>query len=309
MSNKCCTEATPGARLLRHPASYLRRAGPSGAMPETGVTAEAAARRAPRTDGSALGPAAVALPLALALFVLAPPAWAFRPVVSGDAAVADPKTLEIELGYFNLDRTNSENTFGVPGLVLTMGLVKRLEAGGEFRLEEGPTGGVEVVDPGISLKGVLREGVLQDREGPSIAVEAGLLLPSTVPGERGVGFQGVGIVSGRLGPVTLHLNAGGGVTRSETKPFATWGVVGELPAAQAVRVVGEVAGESVEGRRPVNSALLGVVWRPTATDLFLDAGVRRGISREAPDWEFTVGLTYAFSLSSVGVKSLLRKEP
>jgi hypothetical protein len=29
-------------------------------------------------------------------------AWAYRPFVSTDAAVADPKEFEIELGYFNL---------------------------------------------------------------------------------------------------------------------------------------------------------------------------------------------------------------
>ena len=30
--------------------------------------------------------------------------------------------------------------------------------------------------------------------------------------------------------------------------------------------------------------------------LTIDAGVRRGISRAAPDWQFTIGLTFGFSL-------------
>jgi hypothetical protein len=38
------------------------------------------------------------------------------------------------------------------------------------------------------------------------------------------------------------------------------------------------------------------------SNLFFDAGVRRGISRGAPDWQFTAGLTVGFSLpSSLGV--------
>jgi hypothetical protein len=42
--------------------------------------------------------------------------------------------------------------------------------------------GTEITDSGVSVKGVLKEGVLQDKEGVSIAVEAGLLLPSTMKG-------------------------------------------------------------------------------------------------------------------------------
>jgi hypothetical protein len=54
-------------------------------------------------------------------------------------------------------------------------------------------------------------------------------------------------------------------------------------------------GESTQGRRPYNSALLGVLWRPTSKDVFLDAEVRRGITSAAPDWQITVGLTVGFS--------------
>jgi hypothetical protein len=45
-------------------------------------------------------------------------AWAYRPFVSTDAAVADPKEVEIEIGYFNLDRTHRENTTSTPHTVL-----------------------------------------------------------------------------------------------------------------------------------------------------------------------------------------------
>ncbi len=48
-----------------------------------------------------------------ALFLSPSAAWAYRPFVSTDA-VADPHEVEIELGYFNLERTKDENTFRNP---------------------------------------------------------------------------------------------------------------------------------------------------------------------------------------------------
>ena len=220
-------------------------------------------------------------------------AWAYRPFVSTDAAVADPKEVEIELGYFNLERTRHENTIAAPSVVLNYGVAKNLEIVGEFRLEMSPD--VEITDPALSLKGVVREGVLQDKPGLSVAVEAGLLLPSSLPGEPSVGFQAVGIVSGKLAPVTLHVNGGGGLDRAG-RVFGIWGVIGELPLHSRLRLVAEVNGETTQGERPNNSALLGLIWQPTSKNVFLDAGVRRGISHAAPDWQFTLGLTFGFSL-------------
>jgi hypothetical protein len=220
-------------------------------------------------------------------------AWAYRPFVSTDAAVADPGEVEIELGYFNLERSHGENTIATPSMVLNYGVARRLELVGEFRLEVSPE--VEVTDPGVSLKAVLREGVLQDKAGPSIAVEAGLLLPSTPPRERDLGFEVVGIVSGTLAPVTVHVNGGGGLDR-DGRGLAIWGVIGELPLHPKLRLVGEVNGEATRGEPPNNSALLGIIWQPTSRNVFLDAGVRRGISRAAPDWQLTIGLTFGLSL-------------
>ena len=223
-------------------------------------------------------------------------AWAYRPFVSTDAAVADPKEVEIELGYFNLERTHRANTISTPHVVLNYGVAKNLELVAEFNLVVSPD--VEVTDPSVSLKGVLKEGVLQDKPGVSVAVEAGPLLPTTLPREHGVGFEAVGIVSGKLAPVTLHVNGGGGLDRGG-QLFGIWGVIGELPLHSKVRLVGEVNGETTQGERPNNSALLGVIWQPTSKNLFLDAGVRRGVSDAAPDWQFTIGLTFGFSLPAL----------
>jgi len=93
--------------------------------------------------------------------------WAYRPFISTDAAVADPKEVEIELGYFTLERRNDENTFIIPRVVLNYGLFKNWEAVAEFAIQRAPDAEVNVIDPAISLKGVLKEGVHQDKDGSS----------------------------------------------------------------------------------------------------------------------------------------------
>src|SRR5262249_60280778 len=123
---------------------------------------------------------------------------AYRPFGSTRAAVSDPREGEIELGYFTLERTGRDNTITTPAVVLNYGFVKNWEAVGEFRLQASPE--LEITDPGLSLKGVLREGVLQEKEGVSIAVEAGLPLPSAPPPGHGGGVHAGGLVRAKRAP-------------------------------------------------------------------------------------------------------------
>jgi len=225
--------------------------------------------------------------------------WAYRPFISTDAAVADPKEVEIELGYFTLEREKDENAFIIPRVVLNYGLFKNWEAVAEFAIRRAPDADVDVIDPAISLKGVVKEGVLQDKEGLGIAVEAGLLLPSTETGERKFGFEAIGILSDKFGPFTFHLNGGIGVERSTGDVVGIWGLIGELPVAKGVRLVGEVNGEKPRREDQRNSGLLGVIWQPwSSKNVWLDAGIRRGFTSSVPDWQFTFGITFAFSVSA-----------
>src|SRR5262245_55183797 len=84
-------------------------------------------------------------------------AWGYRPFVSTDAAVVTPKEVEIELGYFTLERTQGDNTFTIPSLVLNYGLLTNVELVGELRVQRSPTQTIDVVDPGLFVKTVFRE--------------------------------------------------------------------------------------------------------------------------------------------------------
>ena len=248
----------------------------------------------------------------LLVFVLLFPAshaWGYRPFVSTDAAIADPKEMEIELGYFNLKRAEKKNTVITPKVVLNYGIARNWEVVGEVEVEKPPDESAQLVDPGLFLKAILKEGILQKKDGVSFAIEAGPLLPSTVSGEKKFGFEVTGILSGRLFPFTYHVNVGGGVDRARTDPFAIWGVIVELPFLSNFRLVGEVSGESVRKRLPDESALLGFIWELPSSHLLIDGGIRRRISMGVPDWQFTTGLTWSFSLPSATGSATLGGTP
>jgi hypothetical protein len=147
----------------------------------------------------------------------------------------------------------------------------------------------------LFVKTVVRDGVLQDRSGASVAIEAGVLLPSTAAGERRAGFAGLAIVSVTAGPVLIHVNGGGGVSREAPSAFPIWGVIGELPITETLRVAGEINGESVENDVAGASALLGTIWDVPGHPLTVDAGVRCGLTSAADDWAVTLGFTYALT--------------
>src|SRR5262245_14177111 len=105
--------------------------------------------------------------------------FAYRPFDSTDAAVADVGQLEIELGPGEFRSTNGERTWIAPKYVINYGFAKDWELVLEGRAEH-PLAPAEdtrwrLVGDALFLKGVLREGVLQDKSGPSVATEFGPL--------------------------------------------------------------------------------------------------------------------------------------
>src|SRR5437016_6424159 len=186
-----------------------------------------------------------------------------------------------------------------PGVVVNYGLFKNWEAVAEFAIQRAPDAEMDVIDPAISLKGVLKEGCIQDKDGFAWADEASALLPSTEKGKGRFGFEGIAILSDKLGPLTFHLNGGLGIERSTGDLVGIWGVIGELPVAKGFRLVGEVNGEKPRREDQRDSALLGMIWQPwSEKNVWFDAGIRRGFTSAAPDWQCTLGITFSFTASS-----------
>ena len=103
----------------------------------------------------------------LCLLPLPHRAFGYRPLVSTDAVVADVNEMEIELGYFNWEREKRNTTFISPKAVLNYGFIHNIETVGEFAVEEPGHGSVRLVDAALSVKAVVKEGVLQEKDGVS----------------------------------------------------------------------------------------------------------------------------------------------
>jgi outer membrane receptor protein involved in Fe transport len=239
----------------------------------------------------------VLLGLSLA-FATSQQAIAYRPFDSTDAAVADVKELEIELGPVEYRQSHDERTVIAPAYVFNYGFVKNwelvVEGRGEYPLTSADDTSSRLVGNAINLKGVLREGDLQGQSGPSVATEIGVLLPG-VNDEQGFGLSWIGIVSQRWSWGTAHINFGAELTRDHNTNLIA-GTIIEGPFDWTVRPVAELRYERQVGflKTDTLSALVGAIWKVN-DKLSLDVGVREAWVNRLPQTELRAGLTVAFS--------------
>jgi hypothetical protein len=235
--------------------------------------------------------------LIFAVLLAATPALAYRPFDSTDADVAHAGEAEIEFGPVHFLREGSKRFVHVPALIANFGFSKDRELVIEGRHEvaidpEPDEPRSALVDNAVSMKHVLRRGVLQEESGPSIATEYGVLLPSTDGG--GTGFTVAGIASQRWHAGTIHLNAALARTR-EHEPGLFLGTILEGPFAWPVRPVAEVFTQRAGNTPRTDSLLLGAIWR-AREGLSFDAGVRSARVGDEAVKEIRLGLTWAFAI-------------
>jgi hypothetical protein len=221
------------------------------------------------------------------------PAYALRPFVGTDAAVAGPGELELELGYLSYLREGGQKSVIAPAAVVNLGLQHGnelvLEGGVRTRLNpEADMPRTTFEDAAISLKHVHREGVLQDADGPSIASECGVLIP-TLQGER-TGASCAGIVSVRWGETTVHFNGAIGKNRE-----GNWekflGAIVAGPSFGTARPVFETFVVRDSAGLATNSALAGLLWTVNE-NLTFDVGLRKARSEGVGVTEIRAGLTW-----------------
>jgi hypothetical protein len=240
-------------------------------------------------------------------------ALAYRPFDSTDAAVADLGELEIEFGPAGFRRIGSERTLIAPAYVFNYGFAKNwelvLEGQGEHPLAPAEDTRSRLVGNALFLKGVLQEGVLQDKLGPSIATEFGVLLPG-FRDEQGYGASWLGIVSQRWSWGTMHFNVGAELTREQHGDVSV-GTIIEGPFDWKIRPVAEVRYESEFNTRETFSGLVGLIWK-VSDKLSFDVGLRHAWITDEIDsshhreTEIRAGLTFAFSPEKEAAQRLSR---
>src|SRR5437879_434625 len=167
-------------------------------------------------------------------------AWAYRPFDGTDAAVAETGEVEIELGPVEYFREGAERALLAPDVRINYGFIPGWEAVLEGRVAHGLTTGIpgtSLVASDAMLKAVLREGSLQEKPGPSIATEFGVLLPG-INDDHGTGAVLNGIVSQRWDWGTVHLNAQIELTRQQHADYFLDSII-EGPHDWPVRPVAE----------------------------------------------------------------------
>src|SRR5450830_1232738 len=219
--------------------------------------------------------------IALCLIAWSGPAWAYRPFDGTDAAVAAPGEVEIELQPAGRLREQGSTTLIAPATVLNYGLSEGWEAvfAGQGQTPLSPSGPTSLTAAGAFLKHVLQPGSLQDKTGPSIATEFGVLLPDST-GNSGVGASVAGIVSQRWEWGTIHLNAETALTRDHHADLFLGGII-EGPSKWSIRPVAELFYENEFGRSETISGLIGLVWR-VRDNLSFDVGLRYALTNGRP---------------------------
>jgi hypothetical protein len=223
-------------------------------------------------------------------------AFSFRPLDGTDASVAEFGSLETELGPAQYLREGPNQTLIVPQVRFNYGFAPGWETTLEGQVEKGLSGearGTSLLENAALIKAVLREGVLQDKPGASIAIEPGVLLPG-INGQHGVGATFGLIVSQRWHEITIHWNAVGNLTQDHHGEIFLDAIF-EGPRDWTVRPVAEVFYERGFGEFHTTSGLIGAIWQVNQ-DLAADFGVREASFNGRPVTEIRAGVTFALPI-------------
>ena len=243
--------------------------------------------------------------MALGLMSWSTSAFAYRPFDGTDAAVAAPGEVEIELQPAGRLREQKANTLIAPATVLNYGLSDGWEAvlEGQGQTPLTPSGPTSITSAGAFLKHVLQPGSLQDKTGPSVATEFGMLLPDST-GNSGVGASLAGIVSQRWDWGTIHLNAETALTRDHHADVFLGGII-EGPSKWSIRPVAEFFYEKEFGQSETISGLVGLIWR-VRDNLSFDIALRHALTNGHPVSEVRAGLTFGFPLEQLSGRARSR---
>jgi hypothetical protein len=240
---------------------------------------------------------AIALAAETALFCWCGAAQAYRPFDGTDAAVAETGEVEIELGPVEYLRDGADRALLAPNVRIDYGFTPGWEAVLEGILAHGLTTdipGTRLIENDAFLKAVLREGSLQEKSGPSIATEFGVLLPG-INDEHGTGASLAGIVSQRWDWGTAHLNAQIELTREQHADYFFDTII-EGPHDWVVRPVSEIFYERDVGLFRTRSALFGAIWQ-VQDNIAVDFGLRGAHVNDHTLGEIRAGVTFAFGVT------------
>ena len=224
------------------------------------------------------------------------PSEAYRPFDSTDADVATYGELELEIGPIGYLRSRTNGQFA-PNEVINVGVVPRVELvlqGRELVDGSSPMG---LTDTGFFVKGVLREGILQGKRGPSLALEVGPLLPTVGRSAARFGRQrgphhlvSVALACRDNPSSTCKVHA-----PRAANPDLFVGAILEGPIVCRFARSRSWYVEQEFSLQTTYSGLVGFIW-PLVDELDLDFGTRIALTDGMPNLEIRGGFSWAIPL-------------
>lgn len=246
----------------------------------------------------------IALLLFTILYLPLSEAFAARPLVTEDAAVAGKGVTQLELG---VDYTKTGNK--VEGTTVLLSPINGITEDTEFSLKV-PYIIAKPYDPSkvdgwgdtsFIMKHLL---VAADENTPAFLIKMALKIPTgdkdkgLGTGETNLGF--LGVLTKEFNRAALHLNIGytfvGNQNKGRDNNEVNYGIAGEYGAGKKVRVVGEVYGlyhPDYKAAEIERRALLGLTYWIDDTFTF-DLAAKRGLEGTGDEYGFIGGLTITF---------------
>lgn len=215
--------------------------------------------------------------------------YAYRPFDSTDAAVADRGVWEFEFSPLTYEHGDEGPSLISPALRANYGFAQNWEVVLEGKVNNFIHGGSQLTEAQLDAKTVVREGSLQEKDGPSLGSEFTVLLPG-IGTQDGAGFEWTGIMSQRWEWGTIHLNIAGILSRQQTAGMFG-GLILEGPDKWAVRPVAEVNYEQDSSVDKTWSALFGAIWK-VKEHLEFDLAYRHAEINNRPDEQVRAGVTF-----------------
>jgi len=229
-----------------------------------------------------------------AFLVLSAPAFAARPLNTDDAGTVDLGKFEIETGIEVEKAKNVDETATAFAVQVKYGILKNFDAGIEIPYSASDPSGIG----DATVKGKINFAE-ETESAPAISLGVDIKLMNGDK-DQGLGTGYVdyginGIFSKELGPVMGHANLGytivGTKEGTASENVISYGVAVEYSANDAVNIVGEIFGSSVENAsvNPLD-AQIGGYW--SINDMTrIDGGLAFGLSDASPEYKATVGIT------------------
>ena len=218
-------------------------------------------------------------------------AHAYRPFDGTDADVAENGHIELEIGPLGYLRAQHDSALVLGNGVFNFGFVPRWElviAGkGVYGLDTPAPPRFQ--DGSVLLKHTLREGTLQGETGISLAVEFGVLFPTSDQPINDAGLHLAFIASYAWRALVLHVNTW--IERgSDGQPDVFLGAILEGHQSARIRPVAELFVDR-HGGDVQPSALIGTILTVN-NHLSFDAATRLAYTSGAPIFEARAGLTW-----------------